>query len=53
MSIVNAVWKTFKGMSLLVVLVVLLPGIFLATCLLRLFLGSELSHAAGRLYLGS
>ena len=53
MAIIQGIWKTMRGVSLLVVLAVLFTGVLMVSCLARLVLGNGFSEVAGRLNLGS
>lgn len=53
MAIVQGIWNTVRGISLLAVLAVLFTGVLMVSCLARLVLGSGFSEVAGRLNLGS
>ncbi|GFO67626.1 hypothetical protein GMLC_12050 [Geomonas limicola] len=53
MKAISVVWKTFRGLSLLVVLAVVFAGAVAVSCLLRLVLGNGFADVAGKLHLGS
>ena len=53
MTIIKGLWRTLRGMSLLVVLAVLFTGVLLVSCLARLLFGDGFSHVAGKLHLES
>jgi hypothetical protein len=53
MTIIRGLWKLLRGMWLLVILAALFAGVLLLSCLTRLFYGSGIPDAAGKLRLGS
>lgn len=53
MRVIGAVWNTFRGLSLLVVLTVAFAGAVAVSCVLRLALGNGFADVAGKLHLGS
>ena len=53
MMIINGLWRTLRGMSLLALLAVIFAGVLLVSCVARLLFGDGFSGAAGKLHLES
>ena len=53
MRIITGLWRTLRGMSLLVVLALLFTGVLMVSCMARLLYGEVFSGVAGKIHLGS